>query len=201
MAIAKIVISGATCNAKSFNFANHKHKTHRIIMRHFLAITILLLALSTLAKAKVSYTGKIEFGYMRFEYHPIQVDPGPGWKGYYLSDNGIYINSINGLSNPGKKLFAGIGLGYLNFKGINGVSVFADFDYLPLKTRLTPVLNFRLGYDHVWNQYEGGTGTKLAEFGIGMIYKLTRALGISLKTGVLLTQQSAFIPITLVAYF
>jgi len=166
-------------------------------MRHLLATTILLLALSMVAKAQFSYTTKIEFGYMHFEYHPIQVDPGPGWKGYYLNDNGICINAINGLTNPNKKLFAGLGLGYLNFNGINGVSVFADFEYLPLKTRITPILNLKIGYDHIWNQYDGGTGTKLAEFGVGMNYKLSEQFGLYLKSGILLTQQSALLPITI----
>jgi hypothetical protein len=165
-------------------------------MKHILTTILLLLLISSATKAQFSYTGKIEFGYMHFAYHPIRVDPGPGWKGYYLNNNGIYINSINGLSNPNKKLFAGLGLGYMNFEGINGISVFADFEYLPLKTRITPILNFKIGYDHIWNQYDGGTGTKLAEFGLGLNYKLSKEFSLYLKSGVLFTQQSALLPIT-----
>jgi len=166
-------------------------------MRYLLITVLIILSISSSTIAQFSYTGKIEIAYMRFEYHPIRVDPGPGWKGYNLNDNGIYINSIHGLSNPNKKLFAGLGLGYLNFKGIHGVSVFADFEYLPLKTRITPILNFKIGYDHIWNQYDGGTGTKLAEFGVGVNYRLTKQYGLYLKSGVLFTQQSALLPITL----
>jgi hypothetical protein len=164
-------------------------------MKNLLLTTFLMLSISSISKAQFSYTGKIEFGYMHFEYHPIQVDPGPDWKGYNLSDNGICINAINGLSNPNKKLFAGLGLGYLNFRGNSGVSVFADFEYLPLKTRITPLLNFKIGYNHIWNQYDGGTGTTLAEFGVGMNLKLSEEFGLFLKSGILFTQQSALLPI------
>ena len=100
------------------------------------------------------------------------------------------------MSFTNKKVFAGFGIGYMNFEGTNGVSVFADFEYLPMKTRMTPLLNLKLGYSHIWNQYEGGTETILTEFGIGINYKLTKKYGLFLKTGILLTQQSSLIPIS-----
>ena len=166
-------------------------------MRHLLTTTILLLALSYVAKSQINYSGKIETGYMIFQYNTIQVDPGPDWKGNYLNENGIDINVINGLTFVNKKMFAGLGLGYLNFEGINGVSVFADLEYLPLKTRITPLLNLKLGYDHIWNQYDGGTGTMLTEIGIGINYRLTEKFGLYLKSGMLYTQQSFLIPINI----
>ena len=134
---------------------------------------------------------------MKFQYNTVQVDPGPGWKGNYLHDNGIDINAINGLTFAHKKVFAGVGVGYLNFMGVNGVSIFADLEYLPLKTRITPLLNGKVGYDHIWNQYDGGTGTMLAEINIGINYKLTERFGLYLKSGMLYTQQSFLIPITI----
>jgi hypothetical protein len=85
----------------------------------------------------------------------------------------------------------------MNFEGTNGVSVFADFEYLQLKTRITPLLNLKLGYDHLWNQYDGGTGTMLTEIGIGINYKLTEKFRLYLKSGMLYTQQSFLIPITI----
>ena len=166
-------------------------------MRHLLTTTILLLVLSMVAKAQISYSGKFEAGYMKFRYNTIQFDQGPGGKGYYLNDNGIDINYINGLTFVNKKIFAGLGLGYLNFEGTNGVSVFADLEYLPLKTKLTPLLYVKLGYNHIWNQYDGGTGTMHTEFGIGLNYKLTEKFGLYLKSGMLYTQQSFLIPITI----
>jgi len=166
-------------------------------MRHLLTTTILLLAFSMVAEAQINYSGKFEAGYMNFRYNTVQVDPGPGWKGNYLNDNGIDINFINGLTFANKKIFAGLGLGYLNFVGTNGVSAFVDLEYLPLKTKLTPLLNVKLGYDHIWNQYDGGTGTMHTEFGIGLNYKLTEKFGLYLKSGMLYTQQSFLIPITI----
>lgn len=136
---------------------------------------------------------------MQYMYRTISVDPGPNWKGYNLNEkqNGINLTVINGLSFVNKKLFAGIGLGYLNFEGINGISVFTDFEYLPLKTKLTPLVNLKLGYNHIWNQYEGGTGTMHTELGVGLNYKLKEKFGLYLKSGMLFTQQSFMIPVTL----
>lgn len=136
---------------------------------------------------------------MQYMYRTISVDPGPNWKGYNLNEkqNGINLTVINGLSFVNKKLFAGIGLGYLNFEGINGISVFTDFEYLPLKTKLTPLVNLKLGYNHIWNQYEGGTGKMHTELGVGLNYKLKEKFGLYLKSGMLFTQQSFMIPVTL----
>ncbi len=168
-------------------------------MRHLLTSTILLFALCNKANSQTNYSGKIETGYMQYMYRTISVDPGPNWKGYNLNEkqNGINLTVINGLSFVNKKLFAGIGLGYLNFEGINGISVFTDFEYLPLKTKLTPLVNLKLGYNHIWNQYEGGTGTMHTELGVGLNYKLKEKFGLYLKSGMLFTQQSFMIPVTL----
>lgn len=168
-------------------------------MRHLLTSTILLFALCNTANSQTNYSGKIETGCMQYMYRTISVDPGPNWKGYNLNEkqNGINLTVINGLSFVNKKLFAGIGLGYLNFEGINGISVFTDFEYLPLKTKLTPLVNLKLGYNHIWNQYEGGTGTMHTELGVGLNYKLKEKFGLYLKSGMLFTQQSFMIPVTL----
>jgi hypothetical protein len=50
-------------------------------MRHLLTTTILLFAFSYAAESQINYSGKIETGYMKFQYNTIQVDPGPDWKG------------------------------------------------------------------------------------------------------------------------
>ncbi len=164
-------------------------------MKHLLIIGILLLTCSLTAKAQINYSGKVEAGFMKFQRYTTQIDPGPGWKGRALQDDGFEISSINGLTFLNKKLFAGLGLGYMNFKGVSGASIFADLEYLPLKTRLTPLLNLKVGYDHLWSQYKGGTGTSMGEFGLGVNYKLTEKIGIFLKSGILLTQQSRLIPV------
>ncbi|MBX3164643.1 MAG: hypothetical protein KF900_09180 [Bacteroidetes bacterium] len=162
--------------------------------------TFILLLVSTLeTKAQISYFGRIESGYQHYVFRPVRVDPVHGWKGYNLDEkqNGFSVTFVNGLSFADRKLFTGIGLGYLNFEGINGVSVFGDFEYLPLKNKLTPLFNLKLGYNHIWNQYEGGTGTMHTEFGLGLNYTLKEKFGIYIKSGILITQQSLLIPITL----
>ena len=166
-------------------------------MKHLLTIGILVIALSLTTNAQINYSGKIETGYLKFNKHTVQIDPGPDWKGYDLHEdqNGIDLNLINGIALFKERAFVGIGLGYLNFEGVNGISVFSDFEYLPLKTRLTPLLNLKIGYDHIWNQYDGGKGSALTEFGVGINYRLTEKLSVFLKSGLLLTQQSSLIPI------
>jgi hypothetical protein len=168
-------------------------------MKYLLTTAILIITFSLTTKSQIRYSGKIEIGYLKFLNTTIRVDPGPEWKGYYLNEgqNGLELNLINGMTFLNKKVFTGVGVGYLNFEGINGVEVFADFEYLPFRTRLTPLLNLKLGYNHIWNQYDGGRGTILSEIGTGLNYKLTNTIDIFLETSFLMTQQSALIPIRL----
>jgi len=147
--------------------------------------------------SQISYSIKAETGFLKYQNNTIQVDPGPNWKGYNLYEqNGIDFNIVNSIDFK-NKLFAGIGIGYLNFEGINGFSAFTDFEYLPLKTRLTPLVNLKIGYSHIWNQYENGTGTGLGELLIGLNYRLTEKIEIYAKSGFAMTQQSLLIPIRL----
>ena len=165
-------------------------------MKRIIPITIILIAFGLKAYSQINYFGKAETGYLRFQYTTIQVDPGPNWIGYNLDNeqNGIDINLINGVSFK-DKFFTGFGIGYLNFEGINGFSIFTDFEYLPLKTRLTPLINLKIGYNHIWNQYQNGTGSVLGELGVGLNYKLIEKYDVYLQSGFLMTQQSFLIPI------
>ncbi len=145
--------------------------------------------------SQINYSIKAETGFLIYQYNTIDVDPGPNWKGYYLDEeNGIDYNIVNGV-DFNNKLFAGVGIGYLNFEGINGLSVFSDFEYLPFKTRLTPLINLKIGYSHIWNQYENGTGTGLGEFCVGLNYRLTEKMAIYAKSGFTMAQQSLLIPV------
>jgi hypothetical protein len=147
--------------------------------------------------SQINYSIKVESGFLKYQYNMIDVDPGPNWKGYNLDDeNGIDLNLINGFDFK-NKLFAGIGLGYLNFEGLSGFSIFSDLDYLPLKTRLTPLINLKIGYSHILNQYENGTGTGLGEICVGLNYRLTEKMDIYSKSGFTATQQSLLIPVRL----
>lgn len=166
-------------------------------MKKLSVTVILLFAFSWTALAQLNYSGKVEMGYLRFKRTTLDVDPGPNWKGYHLNDgqNGFDLNVVNGISLAKEKVFIGIGVGYLNFEGINGFSVFSDFEYLPFKTRLTPLLNLKIGYDHIWNQYDGGRATTLVDVGVGINYKLNDHLSMFLKSGFMLTQQSSLVPV------
>ena len=147
--------------------------------------------------SQIRYSIKAETGFLMYQNNTIQVDPGPNWKGYNLYEqNGIDFNIVNGIDFE-NKLFVGIGIGYLNFEGINGCYAFTDFEYLPLKTKLTPLVNLKIGYSHIWNQYENGTGTGLVELSTGLNYRLTEKIDIYAKSGFTITQQSLLIPIRL----
>ncbi|HOF80284.1 MAG: hypothetical protein WBH71_09910 [Bacteroidales bacterium] len=147
--------------------------------------------------SQIRYSIKAETGFLMYQNNTIQVDPGPNWKGYNLYEqNGIDFNIVNGIDFE-NKLFVGIGIGYLNFEGINGFYAFTDFEYLPLKTKLTPLVNLKIGYSHIWNQYENGTGTGLVELSTGLNYRLTEKIDIYAKSGFTITQQSLLIPIRL----
>ena len=146
--------------------------------------------------AQIDYKSKVETGFLKYQYTIVDVDPSPDWKGYYLDDeqNGIDINVIHGLSFKDKFMPA-IGLGYLNFEGIHGFSVFTDIEYLPFDTRIAPFINLKAGYNHIWNQYKNGKGSPLGELGAGVHYKTGKNFGIYLQSGFLFTQQSFLIPI------
>ncbi len=155
-----------------------------------------MIGIGVKAQRRINYSVKAEIGHLKFQNLTIDIDPGPNWKGYHLSGkNGFDINIVNGISY--KKIFVGIGLGYLNFEGTNGLSIFSDIEYLPLNTKLTPLINLKIGYSHIWNQYEKGRGTAMGEFGLGLNYRLSGKVSIFIKSGFLKTQQSLLIPIKL----
>lgn len=165
-------------------------KTTRLML-----IGVLTLWVINQGYSQINYSVKVESGFLYYQYHIINIDPGPNWKGYNLeSKNGIDLNFINGF-NFKNKFYAGIGIGYLNFESVSGLSIFSDFDYFPLKSRLTPLINMRIGYNHIWNQYRNGTGTALGELCLGLNYKLNDKLNVYAKSGVSATQQSLLIPI------
>lgn len=102
--------------------------------------------------AQINYSLKAETGISKFQFNTVDIDPGPNWKGHYLEDkDGIDLNISNGVEFK-DVFFAGIGLGYLNFEGIHGWTAYTDIEFLPLQTKLKPLINFKLGHSHIWNQ-------------------------------------------------
>jgi hypothetical protein len=163
-------------------------------MKRLTFLIALLVLMQHIAHAKLNYTAKVEFGYLYCRYRTVSVSPGPNWKGYNLptEPNGINTNIVGGL-NFKNRLFTGLGLGYLNFEGISGISAFTDIEYLVLKTRLAPLVNLRVGYNHVWNQYEGGSGTASGELALGLSYRVAGKYRVYIQAGALNTQQLHFV--------
>lgn len=168
-------------------------RTPKIIIAFVIAV------IATNAFSQCRYTIKMETGYLYYFDHTITIDSDdPEWKGYNLNDgqSGIDLNVINGIRFR-EHYMAGAGLGYLNFEGIHGMAVFADLEYAPLNRKLTPIFNIKAGYNHIWNQYENGTGSAMGEIGAGIKYKITSKISVHILTGVLRTQQAQFFPIRL----
>ena len=159
-------------------------------------LVLFLFPLVVSGYTQIDYKRKIETGFLKYQYNIVDVDPGPNWKGYNLDreQNGIDINIINGLSFKDKFMPA-IGLGYLNFQGIHGFSIFTDIEYLPFENRITPLINLKAGYNHIWNQYENGKGGALGELGAGIYCKIGKNIGGYLQSGFVFTQQAFLIPI------
>jgi hypothetical protein len=165
------------------------------MMRLFLSFLPLLYSISL--NAQVSYALRVETGSLLFQYTTVDVDPGPNWKGHSLNEkqNGFAFDIINSIS-INKKLLVGVGVGYLNFEGIHGYSLYGDLQYVPMKTRLSPLISLKVGTNHIWNQYENGQGSAIGELGVGIHYQV-RSIRVYLTSGVMITQQTFLVPIRL----
>lgn len=165
-------------------------------MRKSLAVLIMIFAIAIApVRAQVKYMGKIEAGYAKYLKQELRVEPGPGWQGYNLKGepNGVDVNVINGISFA--RVSTGIGIGYLNYEGTHGATTFGEVEYLPLRSKLSPIAAIRLGYTHVWNQYENGKTTGMLEFNGGLNYNISQNVALYAKGGILFTQQSSFFPV------
>lgn len=162
-------------------------------------LVILIAIMASNAYSQCHHSLKTEAGYLYYLDHTITIDSDdPEWKGYNLNDgqSGINFNIINGIRFR-EHYMAGAGLGYLNFEGIHGMALFADLEYTPLNRKLTPIFNIKAGYNHIWNQYETGSGSALGEIGAGIKYKVTDKISVHIQAGVLRTQQAQFFPLRL----
>ncbi len=165
---------------------------------------VLLLLISISGISQVKYRRKIEVGYLHFMYTTINYDmlPGVSYDPVKLNNqqNGIDINIVNGVSYR-DKLFAGVGLGYLNFEGISGVGLFVDIQYTPFKWKISPLVNSKFGYSHIRNQYPNGSGSAIIELDAGLRFKAAEGLGIYIQSGICHSQDSFFIPVRLGVMF
>jgi hypothetical protein len=159
-------------------------------------ITILFSLISLMSIGQKEYSGKIEVGYLKYGGTFIKVDPGPGWEGNYLNNeqNGIDLNITNGI-RFNKRTFTGVGLGYLNFEGIHGLTAFVNAERVLMPFKISPLIGVKLGYNHIWNQYNNGTGTSFLQLGIGVNYSISEKYDLSIKTGIQLMQMAVLIPV------
>lgn len=170
-------------------------------MRKSLPVTVIIFLTILISNSsfsqRISFMSKAETGYLNFLGHIVTVDPGPAWKGYYLNENtgAFSISSINGLSFLNRRLFTGAGVGYMNFNSIHGATIFGEVESVLFRSGFSPFISVRVGYSHIWNQYENGTGTPMVNPGVGVNYKISDKLGLYFKTGILFTQQSALLPL------
>lgn len=162
-------------------------------------LVILITIMASNAYSQCHYSLKTEAGYLYYLDHTITIDSNdPEWKGYNLNDgqSGINFNIINGIRFR-ENYMTGAGLGYLNFEGIHGMAVFADLEYTPLNRKFNPIFNIKAGYNHIWNQYDNGTGSAMGEIGAGFRYMVNKKIGVRLQVGVSRTQQVQFFPLRL----
>ncbi len=161
-------------------------------------ICLVLLFISSFnIHAQITKELKLETGYSFYRYRLVYVEPGPDWKGYNIRNksDGMDINLVYGFKWK-QVVFTGIGLGYVNYNGINGYTFFGETLVYPLKTKIKPQLGVRFGLNHIDNQYVNGSTTSLLEFNYGFNFPINR-FKITLSSAFSFTQQVFFVPVRL----
>jgi len=161
-----------------------------------------LVYISISVHAQIKYTAKIEAGYHLFLSRPIKADAGEGWKGYELNNkpNGIDLNIVNGISLK-NNFRIGVGVGYLNYEGINGYSIFGDLEYAGSGSKFAPLFNLKIGSSHINNQYENGSTSTFVDLSGGVEHKIGEKMSLQYKVGFRAVHQSIFLPIRIGARF
>ena len=171
-------------------------------MKFLMGLILLLLARQSCAQ--YTYTLKGEYRYLKniddhFNGAKDFVVPryNPSWRGESLNgEEGVSLNVINGVEYK-DKVFAGVGLGYLNFEGIHGIDAFVELEYIPFTTRIRPLIGFGVGGSHIWNQYDKGTRTASGGLGVGLNINITDKIDIYAKTSLWFSQFDQFVPLSI----
>lgn len=161
----------------------------------FLKITLLITFLApTELKAQFKYGAKVEVGRMSYLSRTIHYDGGSGssLKRARLKEdqNGTEISIANGFRFR-EVLFVGVGLGYLNYEGAKGYSIYGDIEALTSKKKLAALFGFRAGTSNLNGYKNSGT----VEFNAGINYRPIPKLRLYLKGGVAFAYSSSFAPI------
>jgi hypothetical protein len=168
------------------------------VIRLFTTV-LLLCCFASIASAQGHYYKKVEVNYLNYQTATAQYDiPDSGWLGPPLNNgkNGMGLSLSNGIGIFSNKIAIGLGLGYLNFEGVNGLSLFGELELRPIDESFAPFATIKIGYSHIWNQYLDGNGSLLSDFEGGLLYKISPQKLVYIKTGILFTQESSFIPIS-----
>lgn len=169
-------------------------------MRNTLLIVLLTFVFQTcFSQGKIKFESTASIGTFSFLTGLVMVDPGPGWEGYNLpreQKTGIQAATINGISIS-EFFHIGIGAGYANFDKKNGLMLFGDIRADFSKKPFAVFAYANPGYSHFWNQYDGGTGTAMFDFGFGARYKVLQKSKALISVGLLSMQQSTYISVKL----
>lgn len=162
----------------------------------FLVITFL----SAQSQGNIRFESTVNAGTVTYFTGLVMVDPGEGWQGYYLpreAGTGIQLTSSNGISIS-DNFHLGVGAGYAYISKTSGLMLFADLraDFSRRKP-FAMFAYFNPGYSHFWNQYDGGTGTAMLDFGLGVRYKVMAKSKIMLSAGLLSMQMNTYISMKL----
>jgi|GEM_PF-419186 len=183
-------------------------------MKKWIIVALCAVGLSQLGWTQSLVYVKPELGYTHFLEHAVQIEAGPNWQGYYIEYQNAFTANIAGGVRLGSHFTAGIGLGYQNFEGQHGVSIYADLEFYPtrlkyyegteevpvvsrIKPTVRPFVYIRTGFNQLWNQYEGGTQSAVGEAGLGFEYNFQSGNCIYLKGGLSVMQQSFLLPLGL----
>lgn len=177
-----------------------------MMKRHNIAMFIVLIVAGFVsgfqsATAQITYYKKVELGYLNYRYQTVKydIDDPTNWKGPALNNeqNGIGLSGIYGVGFFKNRINTGLGLGYLNFEGTNGATAFGEITFKPLQEKFGPLINIRVGYSHIWNQYDNGSNSMLSAFEGGFYYDISDQKSILFKTGIQFTHEALFVPFSL----
>lgn len=158
------------------------------------SLLLIMPAFNTIANLPIKLHTSVGIGSFSYGYGMVNFDVDSSWKGYNLPRDGN--TGIQIFANTGLKLFdrlhATVGAGYARYNDINGMLATGNLAYDILKTRLTPFVYANIGYSHFWNQYEGGTGTAVAELGLGGRFRIAGKKAVFLSFGNQIMQHNYY---------
>jgi len=163
-----------------------------------LCCALIYASINLYGQSQLKYTAKVEAGY-HFIFARLLKDMPEDAVSYLrphgISD-GIDLSFVNGISFR-NNLRLGLGIAYLNYKQINGYTIFGDLEYVVGKNKVSPVVNLKIGKSYVNNI---GDNT-FVDFTGGVEHKVGKKLSLQYKTGLRFVHHSIFLPILIGAKF